>query len=175
MSLPLIYPVWSFYGDKKEIWIMNLLSYVMVRQEDRDPGNKFSMSRVIKTQDFYVSAVLSWVISSTSKSEDKQQARSWMGDPTDAVENAASLFVLILNHCPSGITDTTASLTQNVLWATYERELGGITHLKVQVLTPWREQVILGVRLSPCSLEWFMSSQHHWKVLFLPLHTSSVY
>lgn len=143
---------------------MNLLNYVMVRQEERDAGNKFSTSKVTHMQDFYTAAVLSWVISSASKSEDKEQVCSWMGDHTDAVENAASLFMLILNHCPSRIAESTALLTQNVLWATSERELGGITHLEIHVLIIWREQVIFGVRLSPCSVEWFMSPQHPRKV-----------
>jgi len=38
---------------------MNLLNYVIVRKEERDAGNKFSMSDVTHTQDFYTSAVLS--------------------------------------------------------------------------------------------------------------------
>lgn len=140
---------------------MNLLNHVMVRQKERDAGNKFSMSEVTHTQDFYMSAVLSWVISSTSKSEDKEQACSRMGDHTDAVGNAASLFMLILNHCLSRITERTALLTQNVFWATYERELGRITHLQIHVLIIW-------------SLEWLMSPQHPWKISFLPLHVSSL-
>ena len=153
---------------------MNLLNYVMVRQKERDAGNKFSTSKVTHKQDFYMSAVISWVTSSTSKSEDKEQARSRMWDHTDAVENAASLFMLILNHCSSRIAESTALLTQNVLWATYERQLGGITHVHIHVLVIWREQLIFGVRLSPYSLEWFTSPQHPWKVLFLTLHISSL-
>lgn len=139
-------------------------------------GNKFSRSKVTQTQDFYVSAVLSQVISSTSKSEDKEQARSWMGDPTDAVENAASLFMLILNHCPSGITDSTALLTQNLLRATYERQLGEIIHLQVHVLTIWGEQVTLGVKtftllirkiyVTSASLEGFIPSFTHLQSMY---------
>lgn len=139
---------------------MNLLNYVMVRQE-RDAGNKFTTSKVTHTQDFYRSAVLSWVVSPTSKSEDKEQVCSWVEDHTDAVENAASLFIFILNHCPSRIAESTALLTQNILWATYEKELGGITLLEIHLLILWWDQVIFGIRLSPCSVEW---PQYPWKV-----------
>jgi len=69
-----------------------------------------------------------------SKSEVKEQARCWMGHHTDAAENAASLFTVLLNHGPSRTAESTALLTQNVLWAASARELGGITGLQIHVL-----------------------------------------
>lgn len=81
----------------------------------------------------YMLAVLSWVISLIWKSEDKEQAHSWVGDHRDAVEKVVSLLMLIPNPHPSGTAESTALLTQNVLW-----ELGGGTHLQIHILIIWR-------------------------------------
>lgn len=87
----------------------------MVRQKDRDASSKLSTTKVIHMWNSYIPAVLSWVISLTSRSEDKEQAHSWVGDHRDAVENVVSLLILIPNPHPSGIAKSTALLTQNVL------------------------------------------------------------
>lgn len=128
---------------------MNWLNYIMVRQKGRDASSKFLTTKVIHMWNSYMPAVLSWVISLTSKSEDKEQAHSWVGDHRDAVEHVVSLLTLTPNPSPSGTAKSTALLTQNVLW-----ELGGITHLQIYTLIIWREQVVFDVRLSPCSQEW---------------------
>lgn len=59
---------------------MNWLNYVMVRQKDRDGSSKLSTTKVEL-------AALSWVSSLTSKSEDKEEAHSWVGDQRGTVEN----------------------------------------------------------------------------------------
>lgn len=66
---------------------MNWLNYVMVRQKDRDARSKFSTTKVTHMWNSYVPAALSWVFSLTSKSEDKEQAHSWVGELRDAAEH----------------------------------------------------------------------------------------
>lgn len=73
----------------------------MVRQKDRDASSKFSTIKVTHIWNSSMPAVLSL----TSKSENKEQAHSWVGDHRDAVENVVSLLMLIRS---SGIAKSTA-------------------------------------------------------------------
>lgn len=107
--------------------------WIMLWWEGQSTSSKFSTTKVTHTWNSYMLAVLSWVISLIWKSEDKEQAHSWVGDHRDAVEKVVSLLMLIPNPHPSGTAESTALLTQNVLW-----ELGGGTHLQIHILIIWR-------------------------------------
>lgn len=79
---------------------MNWLNYVMVRQKNRDASSEFSTTKVTHTWNSYRPAVLPWVISLTSKSEDREQAHSLVGDHRDAVENAVPCWCWYLIPTP---------------------------------------------------------------------------
>lgn len=84
----------------------------MARQKERDAGNKFSTSEITLTQDFFTYQQFYHVLFLQPQwTKDKCPGR-W---ETTYVENAASLFILVLYHHTSRNAASTALLTQNVL------------------------------------------------------------
>lgn len=88
---------------------MSLLSYVMVRQKERDTGNKFSASEITHMGFLHVS---SSIVLFLLNLRGQRTGTKLDGRPHSVVEIAASLFMLVLYHCPYRTTGSTALLTQ---------------------------------------------------------------